>query len=190
MTEVKGAAAEKPFPVEIDASARRFADGLRRACCAMSRSQPSAGQIAEYFGLLGQKQISNAVDASNFVLQGMGHPTHAFDLDKIEGGIVVRLARPGEKLKLLDGSELTSCRRRPGHRGPREGAFACGRDGWLGFDDYAADQEHPGGVGVVRSGERAAVCAAAWAAHGCFAPLRAGRGLQRGAASPTTWWLR
>ena len=37
----------------------------------------------------------------------MGHPTHAFDLDKIEGGIVVRLARKGEKLKLLDGTERT-----------------------------------------------------------------------------------
>jgi phenylalanyl-tRNA synthetase beta chain len=68
---------------------------------------PSSGRVAEYFALLGSKPISNAVDASNFVLQGMGHPTHAFDLDKIEGGIVVRLARKGEKLKLLDGTERT-----------------------------------------------------------------------------------
>ena len=60
-----------------------------------------------YFALLEQKPISNAVDASNFVLQGMGHPTHAFDLDKIEGGIIVRLARKGERIKLLDGIERT-----------------------------------------------------------------------------------
>jgi phenylalanyl-tRNA synthetase beta chain len=66
---------------------------------------PSTGQVAEYFTLLNQKQISNAVDASNFTLMGMGHPTHAFDLDKLEGGIVVRLARKGEKLKLLDGTD-------------------------------------------------------------------------------------
>ena len=66
---------------------------------------PSTGLVAEYFNLLGQKLISNAVDASNFVLLGMGHPTHAFDLDKLEGGIVVRLAHRGEKLKLLDGTE-------------------------------------------------------------------------------------
>ena len=65
------------------------------------------GQVAEYFALIGSKLISNAVDASNFVLQGMGHPTHAFDLDKIEGGIIVRLARKGERLKLLDGTERT-----------------------------------------------------------------------------------
>ena len=65
----------------------------------------STGQVADYFTLLNQKQISNAVDASNFVLLGMGHPTHAFDLDKLEGGIIVRLAHKGERLKLLDGTD-------------------------------------------------------------------------------------
>ncbi len=69
---------------------------------------PSTGQVKTFFDLLGQKQISNAVDASNFTLLGMGHPTHAFDLDKIEGGtVIVRLAHPGEKLRLLDGTERT-----------------------------------------------------------------------------------
>jgi len=69
---------------------------------------PSIGQVKTFFDLLGQKQISNAVDASNYTLLGMGHPTHAFDLDKIEGGtVIVRLAHPGEKLRLLDGTERT-----------------------------------------------------------------------------------
>ena len=63
---------------------------------------PSTGIVAERFKLLEQKQISNAVDASNYVMFAMGQPTHAFDLDKVEGGIVVRRARKGEKLKLLD----------------------------------------------------------------------------------------
>ena len=95
----------KAFPVRIEAPelcGRFTARVLRNVTIA-----PSTGRIAEYFSLLGQKQISNAVDASNFVLLGMGHPTHAFDLDKIEGGIVVRLARQGEKLRLLDGTERT-----------------------------------------------------------------------------------
>ena len=43
---------------------------------------PTTGRIAEYFEVLGQKQISNAVDVTNFVLLGMGQPTHAFDLDE------------------------------------------------------------------------------------------------------------
>jgi phenylalanyl-tRNA synthetase beta chain len=64
--------------------------------------QPSTGIVAERFNLFQQKQISNAVDASNYVMLAMGQPTHAFDLDKIEGAIIVRRARKGEKLKTLD----------------------------------------------------------------------------------------
>ena len=66
---------------------------------------PSQGIVAERFAALGQKLILNAVDASNYVLLGMGHPTHAFDLDKIEGAVIVRHARAGEKLKTLDGMD-------------------------------------------------------------------------------------
>jgi len=61
--------------------------------------------VATYFALVGQKMISNAVDATSFVWLAMGQPTHAFDLDKVEGGIVVRRARKGERLKTLDGVE-------------------------------------------------------------------------------------
>jgi phenylalanyl-tRNA synthetase beta chain len=93
-----------PFPpirIEAPRLCGRFtAQVLRNVTIA-----PSTGLVSELFTLLNQKQISNAVDASNFILLGMGHPTHAFDLDKIEGGIVVRLARKGETLKLLDGTD-------------------------------------------------------------------------------------
>src|SRR5215467_3359329 len=92
---------EQAFPIVIEAQnlCGRFTGQVLRNV----NIGPSAGLIAEYFSLLNQKQISNAVDASNFTLLGMGHPTHAFDLDKIDGGIIVRLARKGEKLRLLDG---------------------------------------------------------------------------------------
>lgn len=98
-----GVAGAGPFPVMIEAPelCGRFTARVLRGVTVA----PSEGVVAEYFGLLGLKQISNAVDASNFVLQWMGHPTHAFDLDKIDGGIIVRLARKGERLRLLDGSE-------------------------------------------------------------------------------------
>ncbi len=66
---------------------------------------PSTGIVAERFRLLEQKPIWNAVDATNYVVLAMGHPTHAFDLDKVEGGIIVRRARKGEKLKTLDSVE-------------------------------------------------------------------------------------
>jgi phenylalanyl-tRNA synthetase beta chain len=66
---------------------------------------PSTGLVAERFRLLEQKPISNAVDATNYVTLAIGQPTHTFDLDKLEGGIVVRRARKGEKLRTLDGVE-------------------------------------------------------------------------------------
>jgi phenylalanyl-tRNA synthetase beta chain len=102
-----GTLVDQPYPVRIDSSARGLCGRFTAQVLHNVTIGTSTGQVAELFTLLGQKQISNAVDASNFVLLGMGHPTHAFDLDKIEGGIVVRLARKGEKLRLLDGSERT-----------------------------------------------------------------------------------
>ncbi|MBK8724666.1 MAG: phenylalanine--tRNA ligase subunit beta [Holophagaceae bacterium] len=48
-----------------------------------------------------------AVDASNELLHLYGHPTHAFDADKLRGAIRIRYARAGEKLVTLDGVERT-----------------------------------------------------------------------------------
>ncbi len=96
----------KPFSVQIqaeDACGRFTARVLRGVTIADSRNWFPGAEIETYFALLEQKRISNAVDASNFAWLAMGQPTHAFDLDKIEGGIIVRRARKDEKLKTLDG---------------------------------------------------------------------------------------
>jgi phenylalanyl-tRNA synthetase beta chain len=54
----------------------------------------------------GMRPISNVVDATNYAMLALGNPLHAFDLATLRGGrIVVRRARPGEKLRTLDGIE-------------------------------------------------------------------------------------
>jgi phenylalanyl-tRNA synthetase beta chain len=100
--------AAQPFPVRIEAEdgcGRFTARVLRDVTIGPSRDWFAGAEVATYFKLLEQKMISNAVDATNFAWLAMGQPTHAFDLDKIEGGIIVRRARKGERLKTLDGVE-------------------------------------------------------------------------------------
>jgi phenylalanyl-tRNA synthetase beta chain len=104
--------ADSPFSVAIeaqDACGRFTARVLRGVTIQPIASVKGgiSGVAARMFALLEQKQISNAVDASNYAWLAMGQPTHAFDLEKIEGGIIVRRARKGEKLKTLDGVERT-----------------------------------------------------------------------------------
>ena len=100
-----------PFPVNIEAqdACGRFTARVLRGITikAGNADGPLSTQAARYFTLLEQKQISSAVDATNFAWLAMGQPTHAFDLDKIAGGIIVRRARKGETLKTLDGIERT-----------------------------------------------------------------------------------
>ena len=54
----------------------------------------------------GVRSIDPVVDVTNYVLLELGQPMHAFDLSRIDGGIVVRMAEEGESLVLLDGNEV------------------------------------------------------------------------------------
>lgn len=98
----KAKPAAKAFPIEIEDP-----EGCKRYTARVIRNVkigPSPASVIERLKIDDHGGVSNAVDASNYTLMEMGHPTHAFDLDKLEGGkIIVRRARQGETLKTLDG---------------------------------------------------------------------------------------
>src|ERR1700693_552140 len=94
----------EPFRVEIKDQA-----GCARYTARIIRDvsiKPSPEAIVKRLTLVDQRPINNAADATNYTLWEMGHPTHVFDLDLLEGGtILVRRAFSGETLKTLDGVE-------------------------------------------------------------------------------------
>ena len=69
------------------------------------RIEPSPPWLQERLLSVGQRPVNNVVDATNYVLQEMGHPMHAFDYDSLrENRIVVRCRLPHEdRLRTLDG---------------------------------------------------------------------------------------
>ena len=64
----------------------------------------SPAWLKERLESIGQKSINNIVDATNYVMFSLGQPLHAFDADKVKGGIVARAGKEGEVLNLLDAS--------------------------------------------------------------------------------------
>ena len=102
----RGTSKVVPFQITVEEPALcpRFSARIIRG----THVRPSPEKIAHRLQLLDQRPISNAVDATNYVLWQMGKPTHVFDMDLLEGGrLIIRRAKNGEKLKTLDGVERT-----------------------------------------------------------------------------------
>src|SRR5713101_334593 len=72
------------------------------------RVGPSPAWLADRLAGVGQRPINNVVDATNYILFELNQPLHAFDLARLRGpAVVVRRARPGEKIVTLDGATRT-----------------------------------------------------------------------------------
>jgi len=56
---------------------------------------------------VGIRSLGPVVDVTNYVMMELGQPMHAFDLATLEGDVRVRMASPGETLKLLNGDSVT-----------------------------------------------------------------------------------
>ncbi|WP_339898209.1 phenylalanine--tRNA ligase subunit beta [uncultured Gilvimarinus sp.] len=100
------AAVEDTVPVTLQAS-QACSRYLGRVVRNVNVSAPSPLWLQEKLRRSGVRSIDAVVDVTNYVLLELGQPMHAFDLAKIQGGIIVRDAREGEKLTLLDEQEVT-----------------------------------------------------------------------------------
>ena len=89
------------YPVRVEAE-----DGCpvfaTRTVTGFDPSAPTPRWLARRIQLAGMRPISLAVDVTNYVMLELGQPIHGYDADKLSGPIVVRRARPGEKLTTLD----------------------------------------------------------------------------------------
>lgn len=99
-----GATIDDTLPIAVEApdACPRY---LGRVVKGINVKAPTPLWMKEKLRRCGIRSIDAVVDVTNYVLLELGQPMHAFDKDRIEGGIVVRMAKEGETLVLLDGTE-------------------------------------------------------------------------------------
>jgi phenylalanyl-tRNA synthetase beta chain len=111
----------KPLRPKLTAAAQKVADATRVEIAAPEmcgrftarilrgvKVQPSPDWLRQGLEAIGEKSINNVVDVTNYVMFELGHPLHAYDFDTLaEKRIVVRRAKPGEKIRTLDGADRT-----------------------------------------------------------------------------------
>ncbi len=93
------------FPVELDAGAAcsRFVGRVVRN---IDQTAKSPLWMKEKLRRSGLRSIDPVVDVTNYVMLELGQPLHAYDHAKLNNKIVVRQSTAGEKVTLLDGSEV------------------------------------------------------------------------------------
>ena len=102
-TDGKGTTAGIEVRVDAETKTRRYMGAVIQGV----EIAPSPEWLVRRLEAVGVRSINNVVDATNYVLHELGQPVHAFDLQKIAGAVVVRLASPNERLTTLDGVSRT-----------------------------------------------------------------------------------
>jgi phenylalanyl-tRNA synthetase beta chain len=90
-----------PVSLRAPAACARFAGRVIRG---VDPSAVTPLWMRERLRRAGMRSLGPLVDVTNYVMLELGQPMHAYDLRQLDGRIEVRLARPGERLELLDGS--------------------------------------------------------------------------------------
>jgi len=100
--QVAGSTSQRAIRLDAGADCPRY---LGRIIEGIDTTAKTPLWLAERLRRSGLRPISAVVDVTNYVMIELGQPLHAFDNAALHGAIVVRRARDGENLKLLDGSD-------------------------------------------------------------------------------------
>jgi phenylalanyl-tRNA synthetase beta chain len=104
----ESAAARASGAVRVKIEAQDVCGRFTARVIRAAKIQPSPKWLKDRLEAAGTASINNVVDISNYVMLELGHPLHTFDYDLVrDHSIVVRRAKPGEKMKTLDGIERT-----------------------------------------------------------------------------------
>ena len=105
---VKGTPVKTEDKIKVTVSDSELCSRYVAAYCYDIDIKPSPKWMQRRLALMGIRAINNAVDITNYVLNEIGQPMHAFDYRELTGGeIVVRRAKDGEKIVTLDEKEFT-----------------------------------------------------------------------------------
>lgn len=125
---------------EVKIEAPNFCRRYMARYAEIGKVAPSNPHATAMLSAIGQRAINAVVDATNVTMFDCGQPLHIFDADFVKGAIVVRAARKGEKIVLLDSAAGSD----------REVEL-------LETDHVIADDEGPIAIAGVKGGKRAGV---------------------------------
>ncbi|MER9103890.1 phenylalanine--tRNA ligase subunit beta [Mesorhizobium sp. M0848] len=94
-------------PVKVTIEAPELCPGFALNLVKGVKNGPSPKWLQQRLIAIGLRPISALVDITNYVTFDRGRPLHVFDASKVAGNLVVRRARDGEKVQVLDGREYT-----------------------------------------------------------------------------------
>ncbi|WP_251447227.1 phenylalanine--tRNA ligase subunit beta [Microbacterium sp. USTB-Y] len=98
------AVVEDAAPIRGNAGATEF---VTRVVRDVDPSRPTPPWMIARLTLAGMRSLGVLVDITNYVMLELGNPVHGYDLDKLDGNIVIRRAAEGETMVTLDGQERT-----------------------------------------------------------------------------------
>lgn len=96
------------FPIAVDDRAPirgrvGASEFVARVVRDVDPTKPTPAWMVARLTLAGIRSLGILIDITNYVMIELGQPIHGYDLDRLQGGITVRRAHPGEKLETLDG---------------------------------------------------------------------------------------